>query len=160
MPQAERQGRMIRAAVIALPLLWRKPQQLDPWPVRSGWHRGFVAQLLAGAGNGMHHLRPDRAPGQPMPAAAHMAVRGRRHHGRRYGTAGARNGRRRAAGAVLAAVLLPGCAVSVPADTLCQLPRPRAAMNDTAETRASQAGAAKMWDRQCTVSGWVRSAAK
>jgi len=54
---------------------------------------------------------------------------------------------------VAVAVVLTGCAVAVPADTLCQLPRPRAALNDTKDTRASQAAAGKIWDQRCTLVG-------
>ena len=58
--------------------------------------------------------------------------------------------------AVLALGLLTGCAVSVPADTLCQLPRPAAYINDTIATITAQRRAAAVWDRQCTVLGWVK----
>lgn len=55
--------------------------------------------------------------------------------------------------AVTATLLLSGCAVSVPADTLCLLPRPAAALADTAGTQAKQKKAAAVWDRRCTVMG-------
>jgi hypothetical protein len=58
-----------------------------------------------------------------------------------------------AAGVTALAVMLAGCAISP--DTLCQTPRPRAALNDTAPTKAAQAKAAKLWDSRCTVRGWV-----
>jgi hypothetical protein len=58
--------------------------------------------------------------------------------------------------AVALVLSLAGCAMSVPLpqpDTLCQLPRPRANINDTITTRDSQAEAAKVWDRKCTLLG-------
>ena len=57
--------------------------------------------------------------------------------------------------AVLGLALLTGCAVAVPPDTLCQLPRPRASLNDTPSTQASQASAGMIWDSRCTlIGGW------
>jgi hypothetical protein len=50
---------------------------------------------------------------------------------------------------------LSGCSVTVAPDTLCQLPRPVAALNDTDVTRTRQAKAAKAWDTHCTVRGWL-----
>jgi hypothetical protein len=54
------------------------------------------------------------------------------------------------------ASMLAGCAMSVPLsqpDTLCQIPRPTASINDTATTRDRQAKAAAVWDRKCTLLG-------
>jgi hypothetical protein len=58
-----------------------------------------------------------------------------------------------AAVVIVLAVTLTGCTMAP--DTLCQLPRPLAAVNDTLDTRAAQAKAAKLWDSRCTVRGWV-----
>jgi hypothetical protein len=57
---------------------------------------------------------------------------------------------------MLAALLfaLTGCTVAP--DTLCRIPRPRAALVDSADTIASQAEAAKVWDRHCTAVGWIK----
>jgi hypothetical protein len=108
--QALEQNEMLRAAAIALPLLWRKPQPVEPrQPTRGGWRRGFVAGLLEG------FCRPQIW--------------------------------------VLAAIFLSGC--SMAPDTLCQLPRPRAALADTADTISRQKAAAAAWDSRWTVRGWV-----
>lgn len=56
-------------------------------------------------------------------------------------------------GFVLIFALLAGCTVTVQPDTLCSLQRPRAALNDTKATQASQAKAAAVWDSKCTVLG-------
>ncbi len=57
---------------------------------------------------------------------------------------------------LLAAVAAGSCStITTAPDTLCQLPRPTAALNDTEPTRLAQLSAAKAWDRQCTVSGWI-----
>jgi hypothetical protein len=58
--------------------------------------------------------------------------------------------------AILLALQLAGCAMSVPVpapDTLCLLPRPKAAINDTVGTREGQRKAAEVWDRRCTLLG-------
>jgi hypothetical protein len=52
---------------------------------------------------------------------------------------------------VVLAIMLAGCTVTP--DTLCQAPRPHAALNDTLGTRTAQAKAAKLWDSRCTVRG-------
>jgi hypothetical protein len=54
---------------------------------------------------------------------------------------------------IMLAVALGGCTVAP--DTLCQLPRPVASVNDTAPTFATQWRAAKACDSRCTVRGWV-----
>jgi hypothetical protein len=54
---------------------------------------------------------------------------------------------------IVLAVAFSGCTVA--GDSLCQAPRPRAALNDTAGTRMAQEKAGKLWDSRCTVRGWV-----
>ena len=120
---------MLRAAVIALPLWWRRPAAEPCLMPHPGISPGFWSR----------RLRFGPLAAVPLPGTDDAT----------WG----RGGRPGLAGAVLAAVLMAGC--SSGPDTLCQTARPAAALNDTPGTIARQAAAAKVWDSRCTVAGWV-----
>ena len=146
---------MIRAAVIALLLWLRLPSAPCPmlrddallppfddiapgfWARIRGWTDVDAVSL-----HGRPPYKRRSASRAPVPLSGAHARRQAR---------GARRGR---AGAALAGVLMLGGCTIAP-DTLCQHPRPRAALNDTLGTRTAQAKAAKLWDSRCTVRGWV-----
>ncbi len=124
---------MLRAAVIALPLWWRRPAAEPCLFPHVGIRQGFWRRML----------RTGPLAALPLPGAHDMAA--------------GSIGRPGLAGAFLAAILLcPGCAGVAP-DTLCRMPRPAAAINDTAGTREAQRAAAAVWDSRCTLAGAWRA---